>query len=129
MSSLHLKYRKNVHTYLRLVGVRSIRFFKLCKYWLSPRVDNSKIDIELRHLARASIYDLVLHGQSVGGWHRLEETLLFAGLHVDSHLPLQTEDEVGDGGESPDSSPGHTASTHGTSCLKSNRWKIDVSRN
>ena len=119
----------NSQTYFRLVSVSSVWFFKLCKYWLSSRVDNSKIDIELRHLSRASVYDLILHGESVGGRHRLEETFLFTRIHVDSHLPFKTEAEVDDGDESEDNSPDHTASTHGTSCLKSSSWKIDVSRN
>ena len=108
----HSYYWMNVHTYFRLVGMRSVGFFKLCKYRLSLRVDNSKIDIELRHLPGASIYDLVLHGESVGGRNWLEETFLLARVHVDSHLPLQTEGEVGEDGESQDNSPGHTASTH-----------------
>ena len=102
----------NDHTYFRLVGVRSIGFFKLCKDRLSLRVDNSKIDIELCHLTGPSIYDLILHCESVGGRDGLEETFLLARVHVDGHLPLQTEGEVEEGGESQDYSPGHNASTH-----------------
>ena len=79
---------EKITTHLCSDSVSSVRLLELSKQRLPLGVHQPEADIQLRHLARAPVDDLVLHSDRVTLGDVFEEALLLPRVNIDCHLSL-----------------------------------------